>query len=172
MGVTLTAPWFCHEIDCPPFTSEDPSVDKDIELRSYEAGEREDHVTLNTTASHSPNWGSYNVAAMALRRPCYGSLAPIVTCSTVISMPRFSLSSHTVRFPSPAFLLKAPSPVMPHSGQWVSTNISDTSYDKAVRTGFWVSWDVRQFPTSHQSGRHLEDEHANCDLFGVTLSAR
>ena len=31
-------PWFCHDLDCPPFSVEDASVDTDIELRSYDAG--------------------------------------------------------------------------------------------------------------------------------------
>ena len=36
-------PWFCHDLDCPPFSVEDASVDTDIELRSYDAGRASGH---------------------------------------------------------------------------------------------------------------------------------
>ncbi|KAJ9522741.1 hypothetical protein QJQ45_019853, partial [Haematococcus lacustris] len=34
----FTPPWFCHSINCPPFTVENDNVAADVELRRYAAG--------------------------------------------------------------------------------------------------------------------------------------
>ena len=151
-------PWFCHDLDCPPFSVEDASVDTDIELRSYDAGRASaiwmgnGHGALQacrgaqaTGRAKSGCLKSSRAADLIGNRHLFICI-PLTRRSVGIG-PRartvpVRLSLTLGSFPQANGLrltCAVTDALSTHTGQWASTNVSDTSYDSAVRTGFWVS---------------------------------